>query len=44
MGIIGKLIGLAVTVAGAATVATNLAKKKEDKEISEKKYQCLKKS
>ena len=43
MGIIGKLIGLAVTVAGAATVASKLAKKKEEKEEKELKIIALEK-
>ncbi len=37
MGLLGKIIGLAVTVAGAATVATKLAKKKEEREEQEKR-------
>lgn len=43
MGIIGKLIGLAVTVAGAATVASKLAKKKEEREEKELKIITLEK-
>ncbi len=43
MGIIGKLIGLAITVAGAATVASSLAKKKEEKEMREQKIIRLEK-
>ncbi len=41
MGLLGRIIGLAVTVAGAATVASKLAKKKEEKEKQQAKITRL---